>query len=100
MEGIGAVTAPAQTPDTMNQTAALQGDALCALIDQAHELLHDHHDDSSTISRQERSDVLGKAFTTEEVAQWVTQEKHPWHCMNWNLPLAGHERKTATPLSS
>ncbi|MDR2297927.1 MAG: DUF1266 domain-containing protein [Comamonas sp.] len=34
-----------------------------------------------------RSDVLGKAFTEEEVAQWVTEEKHPWHVMDWNLPL-------------
>ncbi|MDR0203406.1 MAG: DUF1266 domain-containing protein [Delftia acidovorans] len=34
-----------------------------------------------------RSDVLGKAFTEEEVAQWVAEEKHPWHVMDWNLPL-------------
>lgn len=44
---------------------------------------------------QGRSDVLGKAFTTEEVAQWVTQEQHPWHAMSWNLPLAGDEAKPA-----
>lgn len=36
---------------------------------------------------QGRSDVLGKAFTPEEVAQWVTEAKHPWHAMDWNLPL-------------
>lgn len=45
---------------------------------------------------QGRSDVLGKAFTSEEVAQWVTQEQHPWHAMSWNLPLTGDE---ATPAS-
>ena len=44
---------------------------------------------------QGRSDVLGKAFTTEEVAQWVTQEQHPWHAMSWNLPLTGDEAKPA-----
>lgn len=44
-----------------------------------------------------RSDVLGKAFSSEEVAQWVTEEKHPWHVMNWNLPLAGHEEESAKP---
>ncbi|WP_407714245.1 DUF1266 domain-containing protein [Comamonas testosteroni] len=38
---------------------------------------------------QGRSDVLGKAFTSEEVAQWVTQEQHPWHAMRWDLPLSG-----------
>ncbi|MBS3019286.1 hypothetical protein DJFAAGMI_02029 [Comamonas sp. PE63] len=38
---------------------------------------------------QGRSDVLGKAFTIEEVAQWVTQEQHPWHAMRWDLPLSG-----------
>ena len=45
---------------------------------------------------QGRSDVLGKAFTTEEVAQWVTQEQHPWHAMSWNLPLGGDEAKPAS----
>lgn len=44
---------------------------------------------------QGRSDVLGKAFTAEEVAQWVTQEQHPWHAMSWNLPLTGNEAKPA-----
>ena len=38
---------------------------------------------------QGRSDVLGKAFTPEEVALWVTQEQHPWHAMRWDLPLGG-----------
>lgn len=37
---------------------------------------------------QGRSDLRGIAFTTEEVAQWVTEDKHPWHCMDWNLLLA------------
>ena len=37
---------------------------------------------------QGRSDVLGIAFTPEEVAQWVSEEKHPWHVMDWNLGLA------------
>ena len=45
---------------------------------------------------QGRSDVLGKAFTTEEVVQWVTQEQHPWHAMSWNLPLTGDEAKPAS----
>ena len=45
---------------------------------------------------QGRSDVLGKAFTSEEVAQWVTQEQHPWHAMSWNLPLTGDEAKPAS----
>ena len=36
---------------------------------------------------QGRSDVLGIAFTPEEVAQWVIEEKHPWHVMDWNLAL-------------
>ena len=44
---------------------------------------------------QGRSDVLGKAFTSEEVAQWVTQEQHPWHAMSWNLPLSSDEAKPA-----
>lgn len=37
---------------------------------------------------QGRSDMRGTVVTAEEVAQWVTEEKHPWHCMDWNLPLA------------
>ncbi|BDR11296.1 DUF1266 domain-containing protein [Comamonas thiooxydans] len=45
---------------------------------------------------QGRSDVLGKAFTSEEVAQWVTQEQHPWHAMSWNLPLTGDEAGPAS----
>ncbi|EHN65926.1 DUF1266 domain-containing protein [Comamonas testosteroni] len=45
---------------------------------------------------QGRSDVLGKAFTSEEVAQWVTQEQHPWHAMSWNLQLTGNEAKPAS----
>ncbi|CUA91406.1 DUF1266 domain-containing protein [Comamonas thiooxydans] len=45
---------------------------------------------------QGRSDILGKAFTSEEVAQWVTQEQHPWHAMSWNLPLTGDEAKPAS----
>ena len=41
--------------DTMNQTAALQGDALYALLDQAQELLNNYDEDDSThISREER----------------------------------------------
>ncbi|MFS4553046.1 DUF1266 domain-containing protein [Comamonas resistens] len=36
---------------------------------------------------QGRSDVLGKVVSTEEVAAWVTEEQHPWHCMDWKLPL-------------
>lgn len=36
---------------------------------------------------QGRSDVLGKVVSTEEVATWVTEEQHPWHCMDWKLPL-------------
>ena len=38
-----------------------------------------------------RSDVLGIGFTAEEVAQWVTEEQHPWHAMDWNLPLDAPE---------
>ena len=34
-----------------------------------------------------RSDVLGKVVTPEEVAQWVTEEQHPRHVMDWNLVL-------------
>lgn len=49
------MAASARTLYTMNQTAALQGDALFALIDQAHELLNDSHEDhSSAISQQDR----------------------------------------------
>lgn len=36
---------------------------------------------------QGRSDVLGKVVSTEEVAAWVAEEQHPWHCMDWKLPL-------------
>ena len=47
-----------------------------------------------------RSDVLGKAFSPEEVAQWVTEEKHPWHVMSWSLPLTVDDSNTATPLAA
>lgn len=47
-----------------------------------------------------RSDVLGKAFSPEEVAQWVTEEKHPWHVMSWSLPLTVNDSNTATPLAA
>ena len=47
-----------------------------------------------------RSDVLGKAFSPEEVAQWVTEEKHPWHVMSWSMPLAANESNTAAPLAA
>ena len=45
---------------------------------------------------QGRSDVLGKAFTPEEVALWVTQEQHPWHAMRWDLPLGGEGAAAAS----
>lgn len=34
-----------------------------------------------------RADVLGKPFTAEEAAQWTTGAQHPWHAMDWRLPL-------------
>lgn len=40
---------------------------------------------------QGRSDVLGKVVTAEEVDLWVAEEKHPWHCMDWRLPLDAAE---------
>ena len=36
---------------------------------------------------QGRADVLGKAITAEEVAQWVIEPRHPWHAMNWQQPF-------------
>ena len=36
---------------------------------------------------QGRADVLGTEFTAQDVAQWVTQEQHPWHAMDWKLAL-------------
>ena len=36
---------------------------------------------------QGRADVLGKAITAEEVAQWVIEPRHPWHAMNWHQPF-------------
>ena len=45
-----------------------------------------------------RSDVLGKVVTPEEVAQWVTEEQHPWHVMDWNLVL--EPAADATPKAS
>ena len=36
---------------------------------------------------QGRADVLGKAITAEEVAQWVIEPRHPWHVMNWQQPF-------------
>jgi hypothetical protein len=36
---------------------------------------------------QGRADVLGKLFSEDDVAQWVGEEKHPWHAMPWQQPL-------------
>lgn len=36
---------------------------------------------------QGRADVLGKLFSEDEVAQWVTEPQHPWHAMDWQLAL-------------
>lgn len=36
---------------------------------------------------QGRADLLGKTVTAEEVDQWVSEAKHPWHAMDWGLPL-------------
>jgi len=36
---------------------------------------------------QGRADMLGKAVSAEEVAQWVSQPEHPWHAMAWEQPL-------------
>ncbi len=37
---------------------------------------------------QGRADLLGRAVTAEEVDQWVSEAKHPWHAMDWGLPLS------------
>lgn len=34
-----------------------------------------------------RTDVLGCAFTPDDVDQWVAQANHPWHCMTWQQAL-------------
>lgn len=47
---------------------------------------------------QGRSDVLGIAFTPEEVAHWVEADQHPWHCMDWQRPLTPTP-ESATPVA-
>ena len=80
MEGIGATTAPARTLDTMNQTAALQGDALFALIDRAHELLNDYHENhSSSISRQDRIAAAVELLGQQNFAPATVQELERVH---------------------
>lgn len=34
-----------------------------------------------------RADMLGRAVSPEEVAQWVAEPRHPWHAMDWQLAL-------------
>ncbi len=34
-----------------------------------------------------RADMLGRAVTAAEVEQWVADPRHPWHAMDWRLPL-------------
>ena len=80
MEGIGATTAPARTLYTMNQTAALQGDALFALIDRAHELLNDYHENhSSSISRQDRIAAAVELLGQQNFAPATVQELERVH---------------------
>lgn len=55
----------------MNQTsnaAALQGDALHAFIDQAHELLNDYDEDQSTINREERMAAAAELMEQQNFA--------------------------------
>lgn len=46
---------------------------------------------------QGRSDVLGIAFSPEDVAQWVEEDQHPWHRMDWQLPLQPVAPEPSTP---
>lgn len=39
---------------------------------------------------QGRGDVLGLPFSAADVALWVTEAQHPWHCMLWSLDLSPH----------
>lgn len=64
----------------MNQTAVLQGDALYALLDQAHELLNDYHDDhSSSISRQDRIAAAVELMGQQNFAPTTVQELERVH---------------------
>lgn len=49
---------------------------------------------------QGRADVLGKAVTAEEVAQWVTEPRHPWHVMNWRQPFEAADIAPVQPAST
>lgn len=40
---------------------------------------------------QGRADVLGTPVSSEEVVQWTTEAQHPWHAMDWQLPLAAED---------
>lgn len=49
---------------------------------------------------QGRSDVLGTVVTPEEVALWVTEEQHPWHCMDWKLALDAADASSQNLISN
>ena len=64
----------------MNQTAALQGDAIYALLDQAHELLNDYNDDKpGSISRQERIAAAVELMGQQNFAPATVQELERVH---------------------
>jgi hypothetical protein len=59
----------------MNQTAALQGDAIYALLDQAHELLNDYNDDKpGSISRRDRIAAAVELMGQQNFAPATVQE--------------------------
>lgn len=64
----------------MNQTAALQGDAIYALLDQAHELLNDYNDDKpGSISRQDRIAAAVELMGQQNFAPATVQELERVH---------------------
>lgn len=65
--------------DTMNQTAALQGDALYALLDRAQELLNDYDDDSAAISREERMAAAAELLEQQTFAPASVTELERLH---------------------
>lgn len=64
----------------MNQTAALQGEAIYALLDQAHELLNDYNDDKpGSISRQDRIAAAVELMGQQNFAPATVQELERVH---------------------
>ena len=81
----------------MNQTAALQGDALYALLDRAQELLNDYDDDSATISREERMAAAAELLEQQTFAPASVTELERLHDF---LDYLGHHESASRLLQT